>query len=106
MKLLQSKLGQFRIVSLAEGLSYILLLGIAMPLKYVWGQPEAVKMMGSLHGFLFVIFVIALIRAAFDRAWGLSRVLLAFFASIVPLGAFFLETSLRKEMDGVEQDRS
>ena len=98
-RLLRYRLGQFRLISLAEGVSYILLLGLAMPFKYVLGEPLLVRIFGSIHGFLFIIFVIALARVAFGVPWRFSRVALAFTASLVPLGAFFLEPSLRREMD-------
>jgi len=74
----------------AEGISYLLLLGIAMPLKYMWGFPEAVKITGSLHGILFVLFVFALINAKMDVKLSTGKIVLGFLASIVPFGTFFL----------------
>ena len=101
-RLLKSSLGQFRIVSFAEGVSYVLLLFIAMPLKYMAGMPMAVSVVGSLHGFLFVVFIAALLRAAMDCNWRITRVLVAFIASVIPFGAFWLERSLKREMDAAE----
>lgn len=97
--MLTTPLGQFRIVSFSEGLSYLLLLFVAMPMKYMAGEPLMVRIFGSIHGALFVFFMISLIYTAFDRSWRMNRVLLAFGASIVPFGAFFLERSLKKEMN-------
>jgi len=97
--LLKTPLGQFRLVSLAEGISYILLMFLAMPLKYLAGEPMLVRIFGTIHGGLFVLFVLTLLLAAFNRAWRLQRVLIAFIASILPFGAFFLERSLRQEME-------
>ncbi|MDJ0840581.1 MAG: DUF3817 domain-containing protein [Acidobacteriota bacterium] len=98
-RLLATSLGQFRIVSLAEGISYLLLLGFGMPMKYMMGEPVFVSIFGSIHGALFIFFMVALIRAAIDIPWRLGRVLVAFIASIIPFGAFFLEMSLRREME-------
>ena len=53
MKLLQF----FRKVALLEGISLIVLMGIAMPLKYVWDQPEAVRIVGWIHGILFIVYI-------------------------------------------------
>ena len=58
-----------RKISLAEGISYLLLLGIAMPLKYWAGLPLAVKIVGSIHGALFVVFCAALLRALVAARW-------------------------------------
>ena len=58
----------------AEGVSYLLLLGIAMPLKYMWGMPQAVKITGTVHGVLFVLFVFALINAKMDAKLSMGKV--------------------------------
>ena len=85
----------FRVVSLVEGLSYVVLLAVAMPLKYVAGHPEAVTHAGRIHGGLFILFVIALLLAAREQRWPRSASTTAFLAGIVPLGAFWLEHRLR-----------
>ena len=95
---LHTHLGQFRLVSFAEGLSYILLLFIAMPLKYWAGLPMAVRIVGSLHGFLFVLFVVFWVRVWFRVPWRPGRALLAFIAAMLPFGAFFLDRSLENEL--------
>jgi integral membrane protein len=97
MKLWQSALGQFRIISITEGLSYLLLLFIAMPLKYMWDMPQAVSIVGSLHGFLFIIFAVAWLRVWSVQQWSILKAVLAFVSSLIPFGAFVLEHYLRKE---------
>jgi integral membrane protein len=87
----------FRAISLVEGLSWLLLLFIAMPLKYALGRPEAVAVLGRVHGLLFVLFIAALGRLAVDGTWGLGKLTRAFVSSLVPFGAFWLEWTLRKE---------
>jgi integral membrane protein len=87
----------FRLVSLVEGGSWLLLLFVAMPLKYALGRPEAVAVLGRVHGLLFVLFVAALARLAVDGAWGLAKLSRAFAASLVPFGAFWFEWTLRNE---------
>lgn len=84
-----------RLVSLAEGVSYLILLGIAMPLKYGANMPGAVKMVGSIHGALFVVFCVALLRAMLGARWPLSRAALVFVASLVPLAAFWMDRRVR-----------
>ena len=56
----QQAVNAFRWTALAEAVSYLVLLGIAMPLKYIWQMPMAVKITGSIHGGLFVLFCVTL----------------------------------------------
>lgn len=91
-------LGRFRLVSLAEGISYLALLAIAMPLKYLAGEPRGVQIVGWIHGALFVAFLTTLAQAAHAEGWRPSRVYRAFVASMVPFGAFLLERTIRREL--------
>jgi integral membrane protein len=88
---------QLRIMSLLEGVSLLVLVFVAMPLKYFAGEPAAVRLVGSIHGLLFLGFCLALFRVTLDRRWPLSKSSKAMLASIVPFGALFLERSLRHE---------
>ena len=85
---------QFRIVSLLEGISYVVLLAIAMPLKYAAGEPAAVAIVGRIHGGLFVLFGAALLHVAMREKWPRRAMVIAAIAAIVPLGAFWLERKL------------
>jgi len=89
--LVKSALGRLRIVAFLEGISYLVLLGIAMPLKYMAGLPEAVRVVGMAHGVLFVLFVILLIQVATERSWSFKKSLLVFVSSIVPFGTFYAD---------------
>ena len=93
-----SSLVQFRMVALAEGASFLTLLFIAMPLKYLAGLPLAVRIVGSLHGALFVLFIVTLARAASEHDWSLLRALYAFVASLIPFGTFVFDRSLKQEI--------
>lgn len=92
-------LRQFRVVAFLEGLSFLILLLIAMPLKYVFDLPIAVRVVGSVHGLLFLLFIPALFRAAMTCDWPLRRSLLAFVASLVPGGTFVLDRALKRELE-------
>ena len=93
-------LQQLRVVAFLEGLSFVLLLFVAMPLKYYAGLPLAVRVVGSVHGLLFLAFCWALVRAAIAREWPLRRSLVAFVASLLPFGTFVFDRSLKREMAG------
>ncbi len=88
-------LDRFRVISLAEGVSYLVLVGIAMPLKYAAGIPSAVRVVGMLHGVLFVAFVVGLVLAARAERWGAKQLVIAMIAALLPFGAFWLERRLR-----------
>lgn len=92
-----SSLNLFRKVALAEGISYIVLLFIAMPLKYLADMPLAVKYTGWAHGLLFVLYGVALIMAWQERKWSFGRVVVYFIASLLPFAAFYVEKKLKDE---------
>ena len=91
-------LRQLRLVAFLEGTSFLFLLFVAMPLKYLAGLPLAVRIVGTVHGVLFVIFLAVLYRAGRARRWPLRRWLIAFVSSIVPFGTFVFDRSLRHEI--------
>ena len=97
LKFSNTPIGRFRAIGIAEGISYLLLLLIGMPLKYMAGIPEVVKLMGWMHGVLFILYVIALIQVAFADRWSFIKMLIAFIASLLPLGTFIQDKKLRAE---------
>lgn len=92
-----STLGWFRFIAIAEGVSYLILLLIAMPLKYFWGIADAVKYTGWIHGVLFMLYGLLLLKVWRQYKWKFNRVLLAFVASLLPAGTFVLDRKLKKE---------
>ena len=62
--MLNDTFSRFRLISFIEGISFLILVFIAMPLKYLAGIPLAVKIVGMAHGVLFILFFIALILVA------------------------------------------
>ncbi|MDQ3290757.1 MAG: DUF3817 domain-containing protein [Bacteroidota bacterium] len=94
---MQTPIRRFRVVGIIEGISYLILLGIAMPLKYWAGIPEMVKIVGWAHGVLFVLFGVALLNVWIARRWSFGRAVLAFLASLVPFGTFIFDRSLKRE---------
>ena len=94
-----TKIEQFRLIAFIEGVSFLVLLFIAMPLKYMAGIPLAVRIVGMLHGVLFVGFIMTLIGAASEREWPLKRSALAFISSLLPFGTFVFDKSLKEEIE-------
>ncbi len=89
-------LDRFRFVAIAEGISFVLLLFVAMPLKYFAGQPLPVKYIGWVHGVLFVAYCIFLLMAWIQYKWSFGKAIFAFVASLLPFGTFILEKRLKK----------
>jgi integral membrane protein len=84
-------------IALAEGSSFLTLLCIAMPMKYFMGIPEAVRVVGSIHGALFVLYVGLLATIHFRQRWPVMFSLYALAASIIPFGTFMLDKQLREK---------
>ena len=93
-------MGRLRITAFLEGLSFIILLGIAMPLKYFAGMPAAVKIVGMAHGVLFILFLFSLIDVKISHRWSIVKSGVAFISSLLPFGTFVLDAKvLKKEME-------
>ncbi len=86
-----------RTIGILEGISFLVLLCIAMPLKYIWDLPLAVKYVGWAHGVLFILYIPAVFLARKAMQWNFFQVLVALAASLVPLGTFFLDRQLKKQ---------
>ena len=99
--MLSNPLDRLRLVGILEGASFLLLLGVAMPLKYLAGQPEMVRVVGSAHGLLFVLFVAAVADVSVRMRWPLRRIAAALVASVVPFGPFVFDAHLRRTTAGV-----
>ena len=87
----------FRKVALAEGISFLVLLGIAMPLKYFADMPMAVTIVGGLHGILFVAFFILAREVMSDYKKGFKWLVKAGLASLLPFGTFVMDKEWKKE---------
>lgn len=87
----------FHAIAVAEGYSFLLLLFIAMPLKYMAGMPKAVTLAGSIHGALFVAYAIAAVFLFTHAKWPLNRIPGLFYAAVLPFGTFVLERKWLRE---------
>ena len=89
-------LKNFRLLAMIEGISLLILLFIAMPLKYYGGVTEAVPVVGMIHGLLFMAFVFFSLDVSHKLNWSILFWLLVFFSSIVPAGTFLMDLKLKK----------
>ncbi len=91
---MNTNLKQFKLSAYIEGWSFLILLFIAMPLKYIMGFAIATKIVGMIHGALFVWFIYALYIATKEQEWSIKFSTFAFISSLVPFGTFFLNKKL------------
>lgn len=94
MRALKTSLGRLRIIGWWEGISFLLLLGVAMPLKYFAGWPDAVRVVGMAHGVLFLLYVLAAFHAALEHDWPWRRTGLVLAASVLPAGPFIVDAKI------------
>lgn len=81
----------FLLVGKLEGYSYLILLFIAMPLKYFFDLPQAVRITGMLHGVLFVGFIFTIVVLFSNKIFDIKQGFLAFLLSLIPFGTFYLK---------------
>ncbi|BBG65732.1 hypothetical protein NNO_1029 [Hydrogenimonas sp.] len=86
-----SELKRFRFVNKVEGYSYLVLLFVAMPLKYIFGFAVATKIFGMIHGILFIWFIYQLVKAALKVPFTKRESIIFFVASLVPFGSFYTD---------------
>ncbi|MHA6484262.1 DUF3817 domain-containing protein [Paenibacillus sp. strain BS8-2] len=94
--MLKTTVGRLRFIGYLEGTSFLLLLLIAMPLKYWADIPEAVAVTGALHGGLFVLYILAAIWATIQYRWSILKLAAACIASVLPFGPFIMDRKLLK----------
>ncbi len=94
--MLKSALGRLRIIAFVEGMSFLLLILIAMSLKYIAKIPESVMVMGTAHGALFVLYMLFLLQVIIVLSWNWKQALFGFLASVIPFGIFYADAKLFK----------
>ena len=91
-----SLLRSFRIIALLEGVSYILLLFIAVPIKYLADDPQYVQLLGMPHGLLFMAYIVLAFMVASELKWSKKVLYIVLAASIIPFGTFFVDKKYLK----------
>jgi len=97
MQMLKTPLGRLRFIGWWEGVSFLLLLGVAMPLKYLAGEPAAVRVVGMAHGILFMLYVLAALQAAVEHHWTWKRTAIVLVASVLPAGPFVIDAKILRQ---------
>ncbi len=100
MKFFNTKTGRLRLLGLMEGLSLLLLVGVAVPVKYIYGDPYLVKSIGPVHGILFLLFVFNALSVGVEQQWKFRdttwKVLLA---CMIPFGTFYIDRKILSKIE-------
>ncbi|MFC7357228.1 DUF3817 domain-containing protein [Jejudonia soesokkakensis] len=81
----------FKIISMLEAISFLVLLGIAMPLKYIWDSPQMVQIVGMAHGVLFLLYIAMAVYVSQLLNWSVKTLFIVVLCSIIPFGPFYVE---------------
>jgi integral membrane protein len=98
MDLLKSHTGRLRVIAFLEGCSLLLLLFIAMPVKYLMGIPEATQAIGMIHGILFVLFIAATLVISVLQKWNFGRIVMVMASSFLPFGTFYIDRKILSKL--------
>src|ERR1044072_9289281 len=101
--MLKTKLARLRALSLIEGCSLMVLVFIAVPLKYLLVMPMMVKIFGPIHGGLFLLFVFMTIAAAVENGWKFKTTAALLISSIVPFGCFYAESKIFRNLAATDK---
>jgi|SRR5215217_3590565 len=96
IKFFNSNIGRLRIIGAAEGISLLILLFVAVPLKYAGGDPGLVKSLGPIHGALFLLFVINSISVGIQQKWRSGVTLKVLLSCFLPFGTFYVDHYILK----------
>ncbi len=91
-------LTSFRITAVLEGISYLALFAVSMPLKYLAEIPEPNKYVGYAHGFLFIAYIILAIVFWIEKKWNIKRLAVLIIASLLPFGTFYMDKKYLKPL--------
>jgi len=103
LNLINSHIGRLRIIGFLEGVSFILLVFVGMPLKYWLDSPWLVKNVGMAHGILFMLFVLYTIITSIDQKWNFFKITWkVLLSSILPFGTFYVDAKILKPLNELE----
>lgn len=92
--------GRYRVMAYVVGVMLLVLVFVAMPLKYFAGQPSLVAVVGTAHGFLYVVYLATAFDLALKARWRLDRMILVLLAGTVPFLSFVMERRVERELRG------
>jgi integral membrane protein len=96
--LFKSAIGRLRVIAFLEGCSLLLLVFVAMPIKYMLNIPEATQAIGLIHGILFIGFVVATLVISILHKWTFGRICMVMASSVLPFGTFYVDRKILSKL--------
>ena len=103
--MLKSKVGRLRVLSLIEGLSLVLLVFFAVPMKYMFDSPMFVRYIGMAHGVLFLSLGALTLMVGIELGWKFKRMAMIMVASVIPFGCFYVDKKLFTEVMNEQKEK-
>jgi integral membrane protein len=100
-QLLSTNIGRLRIIGFLEGISLLVLILIAVPLKYIGHNSAIVKAMGPVHGALFLLFIVNTVSVGVEQKWQFKTTCKVLLACIIPFGTFYIDRKILREAKAV-----
>lgn len=97
--LFKTKIGRLRIIGFLEGISLLVLVFIAMPLKYGYNDESLTKMVGPVHGALFLLFILNTVSAGIEQKWNFKTTATIVASCFTPFGTFYVDNKFLKIKD-------
>ncbi|MES2727700.1 MAG: DUF3817 domain-containing protein [Bacteroidota bacterium] len=97
--LFKTKIGRLRIIGMLEGISLLTLLFIAMPMKYIFYNPDGSKLIGPIHGALFLLFIINTLSVGVEQNWKAKTTWKVLLACIIPFGTFYIDKKILRTIN-------
>lgn len=101
--LIKTNIGRLRLLGYIEGISLLLLIGVAVPLKYYLHSPHITRIPGSIHGALFLLFIFNTISVAIEYNWKAELIFKVIIACVIPFGTFYIDHKILKNIQPVDQ---
>jgi integral membrane protein len=99
-KLLKTNVGRLRLIGILEGISLLLLIGIAVPVKHLYGNPSLVKSIGPVHGMLFLLFVFNTLSVGIQQNWQFKKTTWkVLVACLIPFGTFYIDQKILRNIE-------
>ncbi|MES2379929.1 MAG: DUF3817 domain-containing protein [Bacteroidota bacterium] len=97
--LFKTKIGRLRIIGMLEGISLLTLFFIAMPMKYIFDNPDGSKLIGPVHGALFLLFIINTLSVGVEQNWKAKTTWKVLLACIIPFGTFYIDKKILRTIN-------
>lgn len=99
ISLLKTKIGRLRFIGYLEGISLLMLIFIAVPSKYIFDHPALTKLLGPVHGAIFLLFLLNLFSTALELNWKAKTTWKIIIACFIPFGAFYIDSKILRKIN-------